>query len=80
MSEIFEVDVNNDGVEDVVQVQELADGGTMILVDTNADGMVDVAAYDADGDGVIDAIAIDTDFDGTADETYVAGAGDYTSA
>ena len=67
MSEFIEVDVNGDGVDDLVQVTEYADGGILSQADTNGDGIIDVAAYDEDGDGVPEVSAEDTDYDGQAD-------------
>lgn len=79
MSEFFEVDINNDGIEDTVVVEETSDG-VMLMADTNADGLVDVAALDVDSDGAFDVVAVDTNYDGVADESYAAdGNGGYTA-
>lgn len=67
MSEFIEVDVNGDGVDDLVQVTEYGDGSILSQADTNGDGLIDVAAYDEDGDGVPEVSAEDTNYDGEVD-------------
>lgn len=73
MSEFIEVDVNNDGVDDLIQVDVDADGGITALADTNGDGLVDIVTYDADGDGVAEVSVVDSDYDGVADHTQYSG-------
>lgn len=80
MSEIFETDVNGDGVDDTVNVTVDADGGLLTTADTNADGLVDMATYDADADGVFETAAVDTNFDGEADHVYTGDSAGYASA
>lgn len=67
MSEFIEVDVNGDGVDDLVKVTEFDDGSILSQADTNGDGLIDVAAYDYDGDGVPEETAEDLDYDGDVD-------------
>src|SRR3712207_1308461 len=74
MSDVFEMDVNGDGVDDVVVAQEYADGSVLSVADTDGDGVADIVAYDAEGDGVPDEI-----YDAN-DSTHGAGAGNAGAA
>jgi len=68
-SETYEADVNGDGVDDTIDVQQDSSGGTEYLIDTNGDGTADVQGYDEDSNGTIDYVEADTNGDGTADVT-----------
>ncbi|WP_433616165.1 hypothetical protein ACQP2P_13880 [Dactylosporangium sp. CA-139114] len=56
MSEIYEYDVDGDGVNDVVEVTQYSDGSTLVVADVDGDGSSDIAIYDEDGDGVADGV------------------------
>ncbi|MFF5225250.1 hypothetical protein [Dactylosporangium sp. NPDC000521] len=70
MSEIYEYDVDGDGVNDVVEVTQYSDGSTLVVADVDGDGYGDIAVYDEDGDGVADGVVTPDDVPvGYADET-----------
>jgi hypothetical protein len=79
VSEVFEMDVNGDGIDDQVVAQEYADGSIVSMADTDGDGEYDIAAYDADGDGVPEEVydandytASDTSYAGDSEASYAA--------
>jgi hypothetical protein len=85
MSEIYEYDVNDDGLADVVEVTQYSDGSTLVVADVDGDGYGDIAAYDEDGDGVADGVVTPDDLavgyaddtgSGYADDTAAGYAGD----
>ena len=61
MSEIYEYDVDGDGVNDVVEVTQYSDGSTLVVADVDGDGYADIAVYDEDGDGVADGVVTPDD-------------------
>lgn len=81
--EIFETDINGDGVDDLVAYEVLDDGGLVVAADVDGDGQFDLVAYDQDGDGVPDEIWADADFADTVPAEQApepAGIADYDAA
>jgi hypothetical protein len=58
---IFDVDIDGDGVSDIV------------AVDSTGDGKFDTFGVDTDGDGVADMVAVDSTGDGNVDSLGVVG-------
>ena len=79
-SEIFRLDINNDGKPDILErwwngkrVRWLDENGDMLPTDTRGDQVADVMQIDMNGDGVYDSVTdknvkwADNDGDGRAD-------------
>ena len=67
MAETTVVDLDADGVADAYDMIDPMTGAELIVLDSDADGLMDTVVVDADGDGVLDAAASDTDGDGALD-------------
>lgn len=64
----YEIDLNKDGITDVVAVDSDGNGETdMYIVDLNQDGVIDYIGIDRDENGKIDVKVYDTNNDGKFD-------------
>jgi hypothetical protein len=88
MSDSFDLDLDGDGVADAVGFDGNGDGyaetvvhvdaagQTLLIADTDGNGVYDTTGIDASGDGSFETIGVDTDEDGTIDEIATDSDGD----
>jgi hypothetical protein len=82
--ETIGIDTSGDGIADFYRYDADADGYfesyaydsdqngiSDVYVDSNGDGIVDVAFSDTNGDGLLDTAYLDTDLDGVFDATLI---------